>query len=236
MERAVMLDKIQQQLQGRGKPKYQRTIPSQKYLTASTHKTEPKQQSAVSPYSKERQKRDYCKANNLCFYCMEQFDSNQLVKCTKRPRAQVNALALNSLDVTLTDEVLEQLDLEDSLTTDFYSLSLNAIKGTDEGDTLKLRALVKNKVMLTLVDSGSSHSFVSATFLKKCGITPTPMTPELVKLANGETIVTDQQVLGLSRWMQGYTFHTNMKVLNLGAFDAILGYDWLTTNSPMNCH
>jgi hypothetical protein len=167
---------------------------------------------------------------------MEHFDPNHLSKCTKRPRDQVNALALNSLDVTLTYEVLEQLALEDSLTTEFCSLSPNAIKGTDEGDTLKLRALVKNKVMLTLVDSGSSHSFVSATFLKKCGIIPTPMTPELVKLANGETIVTDQQVLGLSWWMQGYTFHTNMKVLNLGAFDAILGYDWLTTNSPMNCH
>jgi hypothetical protein len=67
MERAVLLAKIQQQLQERGKPKYQRTIPSQKYLTASTHKIEPKQESAVSPYSKERHKRDYCKANNLCF-------------------------------------------------------------------------------------------------------------------------------------------------------------------------
>ena len=33
----------------------------------------------------------------------------------------------------------------------------------------------------------------------------------------------------------GYTLHTDMKVLDIGAFDAILGFDWLKQNSPMTC-
>lgn len=32
------------------------------------------------------------------------------------------------------------------------------------------------------------------------------------------------------------TFATNMKVLEMGAFDAIMGYDCLKTHSPMTCH
>jgi hypothetical protein len=34
-------------------------------------------------------------------------------------------------------------------------------------------------------------------------------------------------------WMQGSTFHTDMRVLPLGAYDAVLGLDWLESHSPM---
>jgi hypothetical protein len=34
-------------------------------------------------------------------------------------------------------------------------------------------------------------------------------------------------------WMQGSTFHTDMRVLPLGAYDAVLGMDWLESHSPM---
>jgi hypothetical protein len=67
--------------------------------------------------------------------------------------------------VQLTDEVLNQLVVEDALADEFYSLSLNAIAGTDQGEAMKVRAMVNNKVILILIDSGSSHSFVSDSFL-----------------------------------------------------------------------
>lgn len=148
----------------------------------------------------------------------------------------MNALALNDLDVQLTEEVVHQLELEDDLAAEFCTLSLNAISGTTEGEALKLRALYKNKVMLILVDSGSSHSFVSSSFLTKCGISPQTMNPQAVKVANGETMITDHWMPNLQWWIQGHTLTANMRVLDMGAFDAILGYDWLKTHSPMNCH
>jgi hypothetical protein len=37
-------------------------------------------------------------------------------------------------------------------------------------------------------------------------------------------------------WTHGYTFHTDMRVLNIGAYNAILGYDWLKSHSHMICH
>lgn len=33
-----------------------------------------------------------------------------------------------------------------------------------------------------------------------------------------------------------HTMVTDMQVLDLGGYDAILGYDWLKLHSPMTCH
>ena len=55
-----------------------------------------------------------CVAAQLCVHV-------HLKSCTKRPQQQVNALALNGLDAMLTEEVLQQLDIEDHLASDFVS-------------------------------------------------------------------------------------------------------------------
>lgn len=41
---------------------------------------------------RERQLRDYRRANNLCYFCGDKFDHEHLQKCTKRPKCQLNAL------------------------------------------------------------------------------------------------------------------------------------------------
>lgn len=38
------------------------------------------------------------------------------------------------------------------------------------------------------------------------------------------------------RWNGGLTFRTDMRVLELEAYDDILDMDWLKLHSPMNCH
>ena len=86
--------------------------------------------------------------------------------------------------------------------------------------------------MVMLIDNGSSNTFINASFVAKAGLQTIPTPPKLVKLANGEVLMTDQCVQGLEWWMQGHTFCTDMQVLELGAYDCILGYDWLQQNSP----
>ena len=54
-------------------------------------------------------------------------------------------------------------------------------------------------------------------------------------MANGDILVTDQIVHNLSWWCHGHTMCADMQVLDLGAYDAILGYDWLSQHSPMVC-
>jgi hypothetical protein len=159
-----------------------------------------------------------------------------LQKCPKRNKPQLNALVINDLDAELTEVTLNQLEVEDVLTAEMGQLYLNALSGTEFGDAMRIRALVHNKVMLILVDSGSSHSFVSQSFLLSTGIQSCVAVPLKVRVTNGDTSVSDQQVSDMEWWAQGYTFHTSMRVLDIGAYDAILGYDWLRSRSPMVCH
>jgi endonuclease YncB( thermonuclease family) len=88
--------------------------------------------------------------------------------------------------------------------------------------SLEIERFSQKQSHANFVDSGSSHSFVSSTFLHTCGIAPSAMPPTVVKVANGDTLIYDKQVLGMEWWIQGHTLETDMKVLELVAFDAIL--------------
>jgi hypothetical protein len=194
MERAIMLAKIQQQIQEKSRSRPPRSYTGNRLTAIAHQKAETIKPNFVSQLPRERQLRDFCRANNLCFYCKEPYDPTHAAKCTKRPQAQVNALVVNDLDTELTEEVLQELAVEDVMAKEFCGLSINALAGTEEGEAMRMRALVQNKVMLILVDSGSSHTFVRSSFLTKLGIHAKPTTPRQVKVANGEVLITDHYV------------------------------------------
>jgi hypothetical protein len=89
--------------------------------------------------------------------------------------------------------------------------------------------------MLILIDSGSSPSFVSSHFADIANLPTVPMPPKRVKLAKGEWIVTDKMVSPLYWYCQGQTLCSDMVVLDMHPYDAILGFDWLQAHSPMQC-
>lgn len=83
------------------------------------------------------------------------------------------------------------------------------------------------------MDSGSSHTFLNASMLERITNPATPITPMRVQVANGGTMWAE--VNGLEWWIQGHTFTTNARVIELAAYDLILGMDWLEQFSPMTC-
>jgi hypothetical protein len=94
---------------------------------------------------------------------------------------------------------------------------------------MRIRGLVQNKVMLILIDLGSSHNFVSQSFLDQIGMVTRAAVPLQVRVANGEVMKSDKQVHALEWWAQGYTFHIDMRVLGLATYDAILHYKKIET-------
>jgi hypothetical protein len=89
--------------------------------------------------------------------------------------------------------------------------------------------------MLLLLDSGSSHSFFSAAFVKRLQLPTIPIPSVPVKMANGKFILCEAMVPHLTWISQGHTLATDLQVLQLDAYDAVLGMDWLDAHSPMNC-
>lgn len=227
----MLLAKIQQKLFEKGKSSVQKTVGQHKQNVHG------QRGGHVNPTLwKEKQVKNYRREHNLCYFCGEAYSPAHVAECAKRPKAQANALVVNGLDMHLSEEVLEQLALENALSDEFCQLSLNAVSGTEGGETMKIRAMVKNQVMLTLIDSGSNHSFVSEAFLAKVGIIHVSAPSLQVRVDNGDMMVSDKCVPHLSWWCDGATLSTSMRVLNLGAYDTILGYDWLKSHSPMQCH
>lgn len=160
VDRAAVIAKIQQRALERQKHKFSRQSiqrqPAAREVPTNT-----------SNLNRVRQLRDYRKQNHLCYFCGEKFEPGHLDVCTKRNKPQTNALMVNSLDKEeITEEQLNQLKIEEILTDDFCQLSINALTSADTENCIKLRSLVKNKVMLILVDSGSSHSFISSQFVQ----------------------------------------------------------------------
>jgi hypothetical protein len=106
-------------------------------------------------------------------------------------------MIVNDLDRELNEEFLNDMAIEEVLTEDFCQLSLNALAGTESDNSIKLKTTVKNKTMLILVDTGSSHSFVSSQFVQLTKLPITSTQPQKVKLANGQWMVTERQVKSL---------------------------------------
>jgi hypothetical protein len=114
-------------------------------------------------------------------------------------------------------------------------VSLNAISGGGKPRLTKFRGLARNQVVLQLLDTGSSHTFINVGLLDKISCTVVDITPTEVKVANGQTILCSQAVKNFSWWVQGHTFTADALVLPLGAYDMVLGMDWLEQFRPMNC-
>jgi hypothetical protein len=234
VEKANMLAKIHQQILDIAKYKPYRANTGKGQIPVTKADLNPT--TSRSPLWKERQQRDYCRANNLCYFCGKKFDASHIMKCTKRPKTQVNALVVNDLGVELTEETIRQLEQEDEMISEMRQLSLNAVAGIEEGDSMMIMALVTDKAMLILIDLGSSHSFVSQAFLDLIGISLTPTIQLPVRVANGEVLRSSYRVPALEWWAHDFTFHTDMRVLDIAAYDVILGYDWLSRHNPMVCH
>jgi hypothetical protein len=83
-----------------------------------------------------------------------------------------------------------------------------------------------NQMLVVLIDSSSSLSFVSQNLLDKMGLTVQSCVALEVKVANGERMRSDKKVVDLEWWSGDHTYTTTLRVLELHVYDLILGFDW----------
>lgn len=174
-------------------------------------------------YWREHQLRDYLRAQGLCYRRGDKYEPGH--QCAKKDQATVHALTVEEHQSELSSEVLDILAVADSTAEEQYHLSVHAMAGTVDNDTICLRALVKYQVLLILIDSGSTHSFLNSSFLERVSLPLTDMPPVTVRVTNGQQLQCDKMVKHMKWWTQGHTFEMDMHVLSMGAYDTILGMD-----------
>ena len=84
-----------------------------------------------------------------------------------------------------------------------------------------------------LVDSGSSHSFISAAVATSLPGLRSLQFPMVVRVADGSYLTCDSELPNVEWEVQGHSFHSTLRVIQLGSYDIILGMDWLEAFSPM---
>jgi hypothetical protein len=105
---------------------------------------------------------------------------------------------------------------------------LPAADGREQGDVVTGTISVDSFAAHALFDSGTSYSFVSEDFVSRAGLSVQSLGhPILVSSANG-SISSCSVCQGCSIILADEVFLANLVVISLGAFDVILGMDWLS--------
>lgn len=130
------------------------------------------------------------------------------------------------------DETEDGIEGEESSEEELV-LSECALAGTMGKRSIRLQGLVQNQEVLILVDSGSYNSFIAEQLVNKLEMETRPIVPTRVTFADGGQISCTQKVPKLDWWCQVQSFTSDLKVLQLGGYDMIMGMDWLENFSPM---
>lgn len=118
----------------------------------------------MSPTSKNKPQNDklaalmaYRKAKGLCYKCGLKWGPQH--KCPESVALNVVEELWQMVSIVDTPAELHQEDSDSS--EDLMALSVQAIHGTSSGKTIKLAVHFANHKAVVLIDSGSSHNFIS---------------------------------------------------------------------------
>lgn len=92
-------------------------------------------------------------------------------------------------------------------------ISLHPITGQKSARTMQLLALMKGQALLSLVDSGSTHNFISYTTALHLGMKVQPGTSANVSVANGEKVHSKRIFPAVSFFIDNHTFKADFFVI-----------------------
>ena len=98
---------------------------------------------------------------------------------------------------------------------------------------MQLNVSLGGTSFLALLDSGSTHNFISESAAQRTGL-PLQRRPRLTAtVANGERVSCVGVIRGAAITIHGDTFHADLFVMPLAGFDMVLGTHWLATLGPV---
>ncbi|KAL4291221.1 hypothetical protein GQ457_14G001230 [Hibiscus cannabinus] len=131
---------------------------------------------------------EFRRANNLCFKCGDRFSPSHQCKLK-----QLNMMEEDIYD-PLEDECTEvapnkQLQQSPEIDQDDANLeiSINAITGNTGYSTIRIQGTIKGRPLNILIDSGSTHSFITPCWAKE-GTDLLQTQPLMITVANGQQL------------------------------------------------
>lgn len=175
----------------------------------------------------------YRKAQGLCYKCGLKYNKGH--RCADTVQLQMVEELWQM--VSLPDQGDSTTsDIEDHTELNSLLLSQAAAEGIQAPRTMRFVGHVAGMDVLALLDSGSSHTFVSNNVASSLSHIVKPIAQMGVQVANGSQLSCSCEIVNASWSIGGVAFTSNLKVLPLTTYDLIVGMDWLEAHSPMMVH
>jgi hypothetical protein len=100
---------------------------------------------------------------------------------------------------------------------------LHAITGVAVGNTVQLKVLLGVATFVTLVDTGSTHSFIGEATARRTGLHIEPRPQLTATVANGERVACPGVLRQAPVIINDMEFHVDLYVMPLVGYDAVLG-------------
>lgn len=209
-----------------GKVSAQGSKVSNTYKVPATAEVKPPPISNVRKISpQELQER---RKKGLCFKCGEKFGIGH--QCAMK---HLNFMLLDEDPDPGGDTILADLAEAEMTAGNVLEASLYELSSSLQWKTITLQGKIDGQWMNILVDTGSSDSYIHSEQVQKLALKKQQTEPTSVIIADGST-VTSHQLCPRVKWeIQGHKFCHDLRSMNVGVWDMILGVDWMTSYSPI---
>ena len=170
----------------------------------------------LSP-SKLQQKRD----KGLCYNCNEKFHPGHWCKKLFFIEACYNE---EDGDVVMDVESFEAQEGKE-----MPGISLHAISGTQTSDTMRVRSSIGSIATIALLDSRSTHNFLSEHLASRLDLQPTNSKKVQVIVASGDKFSSKGKCIGVQLKLGSFLTCAYFYILPLGGYDIVMGTKWLRT-------
>jgi hypothetical protein len=123
-------------------------------------------------------------------------------------------------------EVLSE-DEEDDVIEEEPTLSALAMHGSKTSRTMQVILVMGQQRLVGLVDSGSTHNFISSHAASLLQVPQLSGTKQQVQVANGARLPCLGRLAAVQFGIQDHSFSDSFLVIPLEGFDAVLGVQWL---------
>lgn len=157
----------------------------------------------------------------LCFNCNEKFDRGHNRVCQR----------IFLLDLAEANEG-DDAEPEEQVADDPL-ISLHAIAGVRTSETMQVHIQLGGATLLALLDSGSTHNFISEEAAGRTSLLLAPRNNMKVTVANGEHVPCPGMYRATTFSIDGEHFTTDFFALPLAGYDVVLGTQWLASLGPI---
>jgi len=171
---------------------------------------------------------DESRAKGLCFWCDEKFIPGH--RCQNKKLYSL--CIMEDSGEGSEDEGATDLDPN----TYNPHLSLNALKGVTSLNTLRVIGKIEKQPIVFLIDSGSTHNFISNHVADRLHCNLTNIKALTVQVADGGIMDCTSMCSNFQWSIQGVDFVIDVFTLDLKNCDMILGIQWLATLKTIVCN